>query len=192
MSLASDLGLGQPMKHVVRQTAIAMRLADQAGLDPETREAVYYVSLLAWVGCTADSADLARLFGDDLRVRADSYQVDLGGLPLLSFMVRSAGSGASPLRRLSLIAEVLTTKVVERSFAAHCESAAHMASELGLPTRTRLRQSRRHDTSGRDAVRHAPRPPQPVRIVPNIGRSPDVHPDGPSYNERAVGMSRRS
>lgn len=132
LSLAVDLGLGQPMEHVLRQTVIATRLAERAGLDAETREAVYYVSLLAWVGCTADSADLARLFGDDLRIRADSYEVDLAGLPLVAFMVRNAGSGSSPLRRLGLIAEVLTTKVVERSFAAHCESAAHMANRFGL------------------------------------------------------------
>src|SRR5687767_13586595 len=59
LSLAVDLGLGQPMEHVLRQTVIATRLADHAGLDTETREAVYYVSLLAWVGCTADSADMA-------------------------------------------------------------------------------------------------------------------------------------
>lgn len=132
LSLAVDLGLGQPMEHVLRQTVIAMRLAERAGVDVETREAVYYVSLLAWVGCTADSADLARLFGDDLRIRADSYNVDLAGMPLLAFMVRNAGSGSSPLRRLSLIGEVVTTKVMERSFASHCASAAVMAERFGL------------------------------------------------------------
>lgn len=132
LSLAVDLGLGQPMEHVLRQTVIATRLAEHAGLDAETSEAVYYVSLLAWVGCTADSADMARLFGDDLRIRADSYSIDLAGLPLVTFMIRNAGSGSSPLRRLGLIAEVLTTKVVERSFAAHCESAAQMAEHFGL------------------------------------------------------------
>lgn len=132
LSLAVDLGLGQPMEHVLRQTVIGMRLADRAGMDEETRAAVYYVSLVAWVGCTADSADLARLFGDDLRMRADSYAVDLAGMPLLMFMVRNAGSGSTPLRRVAMVAEVLSTKVVERSFAAHCASAAHLAGELGL------------------------------------------------------------
>lgn len=132
LSLAVDLGLGQPMEHVLRQTVIATRLADAAGFEPGAREAVYYASLLAWVGCTADSSELARLFGDDLRIRADSYETDLSGLPLLTFMVRNAGSGSSPLRRLALIAEVLTSKVVERSFVAHCDAAADMATRLGL------------------------------------------------------------
>ena len=132
LSLAVDLGLGLPMEHVLRQTVIATRLAAAAGFEPDAREAVYYASLLAWVGCTADSSELARLFGDDLRIRADSYETDLSGLPLLTFMVRNAGSGSSPLRRLALVAEVLTSKVVERSFVAHCDAAAGMAARFGL------------------------------------------------------------
>lgn len=132
LSLAVDLGLGLPVEHILRQTAIATRLAKAADFEPAAREAVYYASLLAWVGCTADSSELARLFGDDLRIRADSYESDLSGLPLLTFMVRNAGSGSSPLRRLALIAEVLTSTVVERSFVAHCDAAADMATRFGL------------------------------------------------------------
>lgn len=132
LSLAVDLGLGLPMEHVLRQTVIATRLAAAAGFEPDAGEAVYYASLLAWVGCTADSSELARLFGDDVRIRADSYETDLSGLPLLTFMVRNAGSGSSPLRRLALVAEVLTSKVVERSFVAHCDAAAGMAARFGL------------------------------------------------------------
>ena len=132
LSLAVDLGLGLPMEHVLRQTVIATRLSDAAGLGDSVREAVYYTSLLAWVGCTADSSELARLFGDDLRIRAASYETDLAGLPLLLFMVRNAGAGSSPLRRVALTAEILTTKVVEQSFASHCDSAAEMATQLGV------------------------------------------------------------
>jgi HD-GYP domain-containing protein (c-di-GMP phosphodiesterase class II) len=130
--LAVDLGLGLPVEHVLRQTVIATRLAVSAGFDPADRETAYYTSLLAWVGCTADSAELARLFGDDLRIRADTYDIDLAGLPLLRFMVRNAGSGASPLRRFGLLLEILTSDVVERSFVSHCDSAAHLAGQLGL------------------------------------------------------------
>jgi HD-GYP domain-containing protein (c-di-GMP phosphodiesterase class II) len=132
LSTAVDLGLGLPAEHVLRQTVIATRLAESAGFDPADREAAYYTSLLAWVGCTADSSELARLFGDDLRIRADSYDIDLAGLPLFRFMVRNAGSGASPLRRFGLLLEILTSDVVERSFVAHCDSAAHLSDQLGL------------------------------------------------------------
>lgn len=47
-------------------------------------------------------------------------------------MVRNAGLGASPLRRLGLLFEVLTSDVVERSFATHCDSAAQLSDQLGL------------------------------------------------------------
>ena len=58
-SLATDLGLGQPMQHVLRSWSIAARLADRLGLDEAERAALYYVALLAWVGCVADTPDVA-------------------------------------------------------------------------------------------------------------------------------------
>ncbi|HEX2275163.1 MAG TPA: hypothetical protein VHG90_14950, partial [Acidimicrobiales bacterium] len=84
---------GCPQIPPLEGTLTPRRLADAAGFDRLERETAYYVSLLAWVGCTADSAELSRLFGDDLRLRADTYGTDLAGLPLLRFMMRTAGSG---------------------------------------------------------------------------------------------------
>ena len=46
LSLATDLGLGQPQDHVLRQTVIARRLAAAADLREEQQTAVFYVSLL--------------------------------------------------------------------------------------------------------------------------------------------------
>src|ERR1700750_2037526 len=83
LSLATDLGLGQPQEHVLRQTVIASRLAQLAGLPDDERAATFYVSLLAWVGCVADSHELAHWFGDDTRIRAESFEVDRAGLPML-------------------------------------------------------------------------------------------------------------
>ena len=47
LSLAVDLGLGQPEEHVLRQTVIATRLATAADLHEDLRAAAFYVSLLA-------------------------------------------------------------------------------------------------------------------------------------------------
>src|SRR5438067_3428906 len=80
LSLATDLGLGQPEEHVLRQTVLATRLAAVADLSEEEQAAAFYVSLLAFVGCVADSHELSRWFGDDTRLRAASYQVDRAGL----------------------------------------------------------------------------------------------------------------
>jgi len=75
-SLATDLGLGLPQEHVLRQCRIALGLAERLGLDEADRAAVYYVAMLAWVGCTADSHELAAQFGDEIAFRADAHQVD--------------------------------------------------------------------------------------------------------------------
>ena len=93
LSLATDLGLGLPEEHVLRQTVIATRLAGLAGFDPEEQAATFYVSLLAWVGCIADSHELAHWFGDDRQIRADSYQVDKVGLPMMRMMLGHVAPG---------------------------------------------------------------------------------------------------
>ena len=54
-SLATDLGLGQPMEHVLRTWLIAARLSERIGLDAREREALYYVATLGWVGCVAET-----------------------------------------------------------------------------------------------------------------------------------------
>jgi hypothetical protein len=58
LSVASDLGIGRPVERLLRQTVIAMRLADAAGVDPGVRAATYYSSLLTWVGCATDTSEL--------------------------------------------------------------------------------------------------------------------------------------
>jgi len=55
-SLAMDLGLGQPMEHVLRAWLIAARLGDHVGLEHDQRGALYYMATLAWVGCVAAQA----------------------------------------------------------------------------------------------------------------------------------------
>src|SRR3954465_11148064 len=82
ISLGTDLGMGQPMEHVLRQSLIALRLAERLGLDEETRGVVYYVSLLSWVGCHVDAYEQAKWFGDDLALKADTRRVDMANLPL--------------------------------------------------------------------------------------------------------------
>ncbi len=51
LSLGTDLGLGQPMEHMARACLVALRLAEELGLDESQRTTVCYSGLLAWVGC---------------------------------------------------------------------------------------------------------------------------------------------
>src|SRR5579859_5255327 len=97
LSLAIDLGLGLPAEHVLRQTVIARRLAAVAGFADAQRADVFYVSLLAWVGCVADSHELGTWFGDDRQLRADSYAIDKSAAAMLWFALGHAGQGSAPL-----------------------------------------------------------------------------------------------
>src|SRR4051794_41984205 len=94
ISLGTDLGMGQPMEHVLRQSLIALRLAERLGLDEEERGVVYYVSLLAWVGCHVDAYEQAKWFGDDLALKADTRQVDMAGAGARRLRLRPVGAGA--------------------------------------------------------------------------------------------------
>jgi HD-GYP domain-containing protein (c-di-GMP phosphodiesterase class II)/DNA-binding CsgD family transcriptional regulator len=133
-SLATDLGLGLPQEHVLRQCRIALGLAERVGLDEAQRAAVYYVAMLAWVGCTADSHELARQFGDDLALRADAHRVDLAGLPMVGFLLRRVGTGRPALQRAGMAAALVATggRDAVEAMTAHCQVAAAIAQRLGL------------------------------------------------------------
>lgn len=133
-SLATDLGLGLPQEHVLRQCRIALRLAERLGLGEAERAAVYYVAMLAWVGCTADSHELAHRFGDDLAFRADAHRVDLAGLPMMGFLLGRVGTGHPPLRRAQMAAALVATggRDAAQAMTATCQVAAAVAQRLGL------------------------------------------------------------
>jgi HD-GYP domain-containing protein (c-di-GMP phosphodiesterase class II) len=133
-SLATDLGLGQPMDHVLRSWRIAAALGDEVGVDPDARAALYYVVTLAWVGCVADTPEVAALFGDDIAFRADSYDVDFAGLPMFGFMLRHVGAGSPALRRIRLGASLMATggKAVQRGLMSHCLTTARLAERFAL------------------------------------------------------------
>jgi HD-GYP domain-containing protein (c-di-GMP phosphodiesterase class II) len=134
LSLATDLGFGQPQEHVLRQTLIAQRLAALAGLPASEQAAAFYVSLLAWVGCVADSYELSLWFGDDRRFRADAYQFDRHGGQMMRFMLSHVGQGARPSQRVTMIGRFLASGPARatRSMMGHCQAAAGIAGRLGL------------------------------------------------------------
>jgi HD-GYP domain-containing protein (c-di-GMP phosphodiesterase class II) len=133
-SLATDLGLGQPMEHVLRSSLIAGRMADRLDLGENSRASLFYVMTLAWVGCVADTPEVASWFGDDIAFRRDSYAVDLAGLPMMGFSLRHVGVGGSPLSRIRRAGTLIVTggKAVERGLMSHCLTTTQMAERLGL------------------------------------------------------------
>ncbi len=133
-SLATDLGLGQPMEQVLRTWLIASRLGVHLGIDAEESEALYYVVTLGWAGCVADTPEVAAWFGDDIAFRHDSFGVDRTGIPMLRFFLGHARAGGPMLERLRLGAVLLMTRGagVEQGLMSHCVTTAQMAERLGL------------------------------------------------------------
>ena len=133
-SLATDLGLGQPMEHVLRSWLIAARLADRVGLERDARQSLYYVVTLAWVGCVAETPEVAAWFGDDIAFRRDGLSTDRAGLPMMGLALRHVGVGSPALHRLRLGVSLMVTRgaPVERGLLSHCLATARLAERLGL------------------------------------------------------------
>src|SRR5258708_15403358 len=131
-----DLGLGQPMEHVLRSWLIAARLGEHVGLDREKRGSLFYTATLAWVGCVADTPEVATWFGDDIAYRGDSYLVDLAGLPMLGVMLRHAGAGKPAVQRLTLAANmaVAGSAAIQRGLMPHCLATPRIAERIDLMT----------------------------------------------------------
>lgn len=133
-SLAIDLGLGQPMEHMLRSSLIAGRIAERMGLDAQQRATIYYANLVGWIGCHADSHELSALFGDDIAFRADTYSVDMTGLPFLRLMMSHVGRGLPWWERgVRSAAFVLSARnAVATLIHSHCSSAGVLSDRMGL------------------------------------------------------------
>ncbi|MGO4690614.1 HD domain-containing phosphohydrolase [Glaciibacter sp. 2TAF33] len=134
LSLAIDLGLGQPMDHMLRSSILAQRIAAELHLDTDTRERIFHSTVLAWIGCHADSFELAHLFGDDIDFRAATYTIDNRGLPLAGLMLGHSGAGQPALQQAGAKARFLVNgrSSVQNLIASHCHSAATLAGALGM------------------------------------------------------------
>ncbi|OBG29521.1 HD domain-containing phosphohydrolase [Mycobacterium sp. 852002-51057_SCH5723018] len=134
LSLAIDLGLGQPMDHMLRSAVMGARLAERLGLSARDRGTVFYTGLVMWIGCHADSHEYARWFGDDIAVRHDSHFVDWSGAPFRRFLVGNLGRGSTLPKRAQLAAKLFLDARgnLGALMRSHCLSAALLAEEIGL------------------------------------------------------------
>ena len=135
ISLATDLGTGQPLAHGLRSTVLATSIAAELGFVPAAVNVVRHVALLRFLGCTADASGTARLAGgDDLAFFAAMAPVTMGrGAETGRALIGAVGRGAPPGRRARLVAGALADPGGgRRSLSAHCEVAAMLAARLGV------------------------------------------------------------
>ncbi len=134
LSLATDLGFGQPPEHMLRAARISLRLGERLSLAPDEMAALYDVSILTYVACPVYGNESATLFGDDIDFRAHALQVDLAGLEAMTFMLRRAGAGTGATNRAVQAARLIATggRSMVEQMANHCSAAGVLADRLGL------------------------------------------------------------
>lgn len=134
MSLGIDLGFGQPMEHVLRQSLIALRLGEAIGLSEDERCDVYYTALLVNVGCHTDAHEQAKWLGDDIAMKSAKYDHELGSAAGALAMVRMIGSGNPPLHRFRVGLEFAISghKDMSGMIVHHAAIARRLAEQLGL------------------------------------------------------------
>ncbi len=170
MSLAMDLGLGQPTEHVLRTSLVATALADRLGLDAEQRGLTYYAGLISWIGCVADSPELASWFGDDIAYRYDSHLVDSQSPRMLGLMATHVGRGRPAMERAKRAAQfwVGPKANVLDVILSHCASAAMLSDGMSLDDRVGTAvgsRFERWDGKGMPAGLTANEIPTEIRIV---------------------------
>src|SRR6202022_2717471 len=141
LSLATDLGMGQPLEQALPTCLIALGLGERLGLRGEDLCDVYYVALLRFLGCTADAHEMAEMVGgDEIAVRAATAPV-LGGKrgEFASQVMPRVGAGHGPFRRARLVAGMMSSgrARAREGIRAHCELGENLAQRLGLPAGVR-------------------------------------------------------
>jgi HD-GYP domain-containing protein (c-di-GMP phosphodiesterase class II) len=134
LSLGIDLGFGQPMEHVLRQCLIALKLAEHAGLDDESRAAVYYTALLVNVGCHTDAHEQAKWFGDDIAMKSRKYDYDMRSVRGAASAMRFLGAGHPPLHRFRLGIEFALSghHELDGMIDHHAKMTRMLAEQLGF------------------------------------------------------------
>lgn len=135
LSLATDLGTGQPLNHALRACVLATHFGAEVGFDEAELRAIYYVALLRSAGCVADSHVVASRFGDEIAANTAISLIDPADMrETLGLMLRHTGAGKPLIQRAGMVAAALAAGPGERDkvLSAHCEVAEMLAARLGF------------------------------------------------------------
>jgi HD-GYP domain-containing protein (c-di-GMP phosphodiesterase class II) len=135
LSLATDLGTGQPLEHALRTAVLAVRLGELAGATSQELVDTYYVALLHASGCTSNGHEAIQVYDDDIAHRAAFFLIDTTNpAEVLAFYRANIGAGRPPEVREALVAEAIANAGprAREAFATMCEVAQRFAGWLDL------------------------------------------------------------
>jgi HD-GYP domain-containing protein (c-di-GMP phosphodiesterase class II) len=132
LSLATDVGLGEPFEHGQRSALLAVRLSQLAGLPAAEAQTAFYLAMLKTVGCAGDDDLGFRVLGEDL----GDWIGPIGGAGMfesIGLLVRNVGRDESGPRRLARVLGALAgMPSVMAASRGHCEVGQILARSLGL------------------------------------------------------------
>ena len=135
ISLATDLGTGQPLEHGLRTAILAVRIGELHGLATRDLVDAYYVALLHSFGCTSDGHEAQQLYGDDIDPRAAFALLDTANVAeIAAFLQGHVGADRTAPERAAMVEYALHNgmTIARQTFAMHCEVAQRFAGWLGL------------------------------------------------------------
>jgi HD-GYP domain-containing protein (c-di-GMP phosphodiesterase class II) len=135
LSYALDLTEGEPPGHAARSCLIGMRVAEELGLDADTRSDLFYALLAKDAGCSANASRMAALFGaDDQLAKVSAKRVDWSdAFPAFLWALRTVEPGGTLRARAGRLRALHDAGDVTRSLMqARCDRGAAIARLLGL------------------------------------------------------------
>ncbi len=131
LSVATDLGMGQPPEKAIRSCVVATGLARAMDLPEEQVRDVYLAMLLRHLGCTATARDEAYWFGgNELVSRPAAERADFASARDLAGLTLGAGRGSGLSRPRHLVRAVRAGRKGDEILTAVCEVAAALARRL--------------------------------------------------------------
>ena len=138
LSIATDLGMGQPVEYALQSCILAVRLGEKLRLAEEEMRGVYYQALLRFIGCNVETHMLAALIGDEIAIRQKLAPVDSADIPatlrVVTRTIWQAHQGSSTLELVRTMAHSLLNfpRILPEFFAGHCEVAQRLAERFGF------------------------------------------------------------
>lgn len=135
LAAAAERAMGQGADQALQGCVVGLRLARLWGLSASELRQVYYLALLRFVGCNAESSVIADIAGDVLALRRAMEPLDLGDarrvLGTLFGRLRATHEGWSDAAAALLQAPRFAAEI----FPGHCEVAQRLGRRLGFDER---------------------------------------------------------
>lgn len=139
LSLAIDLGVGQPMEWILRYCLVGVRLAQLLGLSEAEQCDIYYLAMLRHVGCSYTASQDTHYFGDETRV-SELMTIDPDdGETMMQLMSRLVAPDEPPHQRAIYMERLMSDgpEYFTTNHITHCEVGEQFIRTLGFGPQVR-------------------------------------------------------